>query len=79
MKKALYKIEIENKNNGEVVESFNNINDYNDFINDLAVEAWDNRGEVNSSELFNFMTWYVVVDNDGDFRSLTSEQFKALV
>ena len=76
-KNALYKIEIEN-NNGEVVESFNNLDDYNEFIGDLAVEAWDNKGEVSNGELFNFTTWYVIIDNDGDFRSLTSEQFKAL-
>ena len=75
--KALYKIEIEN-NNGEVIESFNNLGDYDDFLSDLAVEAWDSRDEINSNELFNFITWYVVIDNNGDFRSLTSEQFKAL-
>lgn len=75
--KALYKIEIEN-NNGEVIESFNNLGEYNEFLSDLAVEAWDSRDEIDSDELFNFVTWYVVIDNNGDFRSLTSEQFKAL-
>ena len=75
--KALYKIEIEN-NNGEVIESFNSLGDYEDFLSDLAVEAWDSRDEINSNELFNFTPWFVIIDNNGDFRSLTSEQFKAL-
>ena len=75
--KALYKIEIEN-NNGEVIESFNNFGDYDDFLSDLAVEAWDSRDEVNSNELFNFVTWFVVMDETGNFKSLTPEQFKAL-
>ena len=76
-KNRLYKVEIEN-NNGKVIESFNSLGDYDDFLSDLAVEAWDSRDEINSNELFNFITWYVVIDNNGDFRSLTSEQFKAL-
>ena len=72
----LYRVEIEN-NNGEVIESFNNLGEYNDFLSDLSVEAWDSRDEIDSDELFNFVTWYVVIDNNGDFMSLTGEQFKA--
>lgn len=75
-KKALYKIEIENSK-GEVFESFNSLEDYHNYVSDLAVEAWDSRDELDSKELFDFMTWFIVIDNNGDFRSLTSEQFKA--
>lgn len=76
-KSALYKIELED-NHGRVFEAFNNLEEYHSYMCDLAVEACDNQEETNNASLFNFITWFVVMDETGNFKSLTREQFKAL-
>ena len=75
--KALYKIELED-NRGCVFEAFNNLEEYHSYMSDLAVEAYDNQGETDNANLFNFVTWFVVMDETGNFKSLTPEQFKVL-
>ena len=72
----IYAIELEN-NNGNLLESFNTYEAYDEYVSDLAIEAYDSHDEINADELFNFKTWFVVFENNGDLRSLTPEQFKS--
>ena len=74
--KDIYRIELED-NGGRTFTTFDSYEDYEDYMSDLAVEAWDSRDEVNTKELFNFNTWVIVFDTNGDLRSLTPKQFKA--
>ena len=76
MAKNIYCVELED-NEGHVFETFNNYQDYSEYVSDLAVEAYDSTSEISVTELFNFKTWVVVFDTNGDLRSLTLEQFKA--
>lgn len=76
-KTALYKVELED-NHGRVFEAFNNLEEFHSYMSDLAVDAYDNQGETDNADLFNFVTWFVVMDETGNFKSLTLEQFKAL-
>lgn len=76
-KTALYKVELED-NHGRVFDAFNNLEDYHSFMSDLSVEAYDSREETNNANLFNFVTWFVVLDETGNFKSLTPDQFKEL-
>ena len=73
--KNIYRIELED-NEGRVFETFNTYQDYSEYVSDLVIESNDSIGEVSFSDLFNFKTWVVVFDNNGDLRSLTLEQFK---
>lgn len=74
----IYAIELED-NNGGLLESFDTYEEYEDYMSDLVVEAYDCGDEVSESELFAFKTWIVVLESNGDLRSLTPEQFKALI
>lgn len=73
----IYAIELEN-NNGGLLETFNTYEAYDEYVSDLAVEAYDSRDEINAEDLFNFKTWIVVLEDNGDLRSLTPEQFKGV-
>lgn len=74
----IYAIELED-NNGDLLESFDTYEEYDEYVSDLAVEAYDSRYEINEDNLFDFKTWIVVFDNNGDLHRLTPEQFKALL
>ena len=76
-KTALYKVELED-NHGHVFDAFNNLEEYHSYMSDLAVEAYDSRAETGNADLFNFITWFIIIDETGNFKSLTPEQFKAL-
>ena len=74
--KAIHSIELED-NNGRTFARFNTYQEYAEYMADLAVETYDCGGEVSEAGLFNFKTWIVVFDNNGELRSLTPKQFKA--
>lgn len=75
--KNIYCVELED-HDGRVFETFNTYEDYLGYVSDLAVEAYDSIYEISVTELFNFETWVVVFDNNGELRSLPLEKFKAL-
>lgn len=72
--KSIHSIELEDTE-GHTFARFNTYQEYADYMYDLAVEAYDSISEVSEADLFNFKTWVVVFDNNGDLRSLTMEQF----
>ena len=74
--KAIYSIELEDTE-GRTFARFNTYQEYAEYMADLVVEAYDCGDEISEADLFNFNTWIIVFDNNGELRSLTPEQFKA--
>lgn len=72
----IYCVELEDRN-GRIFQKFNTYQEYAEYMADLVVESYDCGDEVSGGDLFNFKTWVVIFDNNGDLRSLTLEQFKA--
>lgn len=73
----IYCVELEDRN-GRIFEKFNTYRDYLEYVSDLTIESYDSIYEVGFSDLFNFKTWVVIFDNNGDLKSLPLEKFKAL-